>query len=292
MFNYRTKKKKHQRPKFFKMNYSINKDHFSFFRNFFAEKTGISLDDSKLYLLETRLLPIIKRHNLNSFDELILALKTNKEIILNESVDAISTNETFFFRDIKPFNILGIELLKKLAANENAKNNKLRFWSAACSKGQEAYSIAISILENRNNIAGMDFEIIGTDISSEVVEKAKTGIFNSFEIQRGLPVKLMIKYFDKLENGHWKAKDELMKHVKFEKRNLLEDTSDLGIFDCIFCRYVLIYFEDEKKREIANKLVQQLRKNGYFFTGTSETRNFSEGELKHHQDIRSIFQKI
>lgn len=224
----------------------LENHHINFFKDYFLKKTAISLGDDKSYLIENRLLPVIKKFNYKSFDELILNLKTGNVSVVNECVDAISTNETYFFRDIKPFQIFEKEIIANIVSNSNL--DTINIWSAACSSGQEPYSIAISLLENKLALKGKKFRIIATDISKSILEKAKAGIYNNFEVQRGLPINLLIKYFDKIGEGAWKIKDEVKKNIEFSEFNLLDDISYLGSFDCVFCRYVLIYFDEPTKK--------------------------------------------
>jgi chemotaxis protein methyltransferase CheR len=265
----------------------LESHHINFFKDYFLKKTAISLGDDKSYLIENRLLPVIKKYNYKSFDELILNLKTNNVAVVNECVDAISTNETYFFRDIKPFQIFEKEIIPNIVLNSNS--DTINIWSAACSSGQEPYSIAISLLENRLALKGKKFKIIATDISKSILEKAKTGIYNNFEVQRGLPINLLIKYFDKVGDANWKIKDEVKKIIEFTDFNLLDDITNLGSFDCVFCRYVLIYFDEQNKKNIVEKIAKSLNNGGYFLMGTSETNNLCPDILNQYEQLRSVF---
>jgi chemotaxis protein methyltransferase CheR len=265
----------------------LDQNHINFFKDYFNQRTAISLGDDKAYLIESRLGPVARRHGLHSFDELILNLKTNKKDIINECVDAISTNETFFFRDLKPFKLFETEILPKIVANTNSE--VIRIWSAACSSGQEPYSIAMSLLENKFKLKGKRFEIVATDISSKMVDRSSLGLYNSFEIQRGLPTALMIKYFERLTDNSWKIRDDVKKFITFKEQNLTDDLLSLGNFDCVFCRYVLIYFDDSNKRKIVEKIAQRLKPGGALILGTSETTNLSPDNLEQYSELRSVF---
>ena len=265
----------------------LESHHISFFKDYFLKKTAISLGDDKSYLIENRLLPVIKKFNYKSFDELILNLKTNNIAVVNDCVDAISTNETYFFRDIKPFQIFEKEIIPNIISKSNS--DTINIWSAACSSGQEPYSLAISLLENRLALKGKKIRILATDISKNILAKAKEGIYNSFEVQRGLPINLLIKYFDKVGETNWKIKDEVKKIIEFTEFNLLNDITSLGSFDCVFCRYVLIYFDEQNKKNIVEKIAKNLNSGGYFLMGTSETNNISPDLLSQHEQLRSVF---
>jgi chemotaxis protein methyltransferase CheR len=269
---------------------NLESHHINFFKYYFLRKTAISLSDDKSYLIENRLLPVIKKFNYKSFDELILNLKTNNISVVNECIDAISTNETYFFRDIKPFQIFEKEIIAKIVAN--CKSDTINIWSAACSSGQEPYSIAISLLENKPALKGKKIRILATDISKNILEKAKEGLYNNFEVQRGLPINLLIKYFDKVGETNWKIKDEVKKNIEFTEFNLLDDITSLGSFDCVFCRYVLIYFDEQNKKNIVDKIAKNLNNGGYFLMGTSETNNICPEFLLQHEQLRSVFVKV
>ncbi len=266
---------------------NLSQLNINFFKEYFLNKAGIVIGEDKAYLLENRLAPVVKKLGFKSYDELILNIKLNKPNVVSECIDAISTNETFFFRDIKPFRIFEQFILPKIIASNTS--DTIRIWSAACSSGQEAYSIAISLLENKAKLKGKKFEIIGTDISPSILKRAQEGVYNSFEIQRGLPVSLMIKYFEKASETDWKIKNEVKSFVKFKELNLLSDVSSLGDFDCVFCRYVLIYFDDKNKKLIAEKIIKRLKPCGALIMGVPETNNLSPTALEPHSDLRSIF---
>lgn len=264
----------------------LNSSHIKFFKDYFSQKSGIILGEEKAYLIETRLTPVIRKLGLKSFNELILNLKLNKPDAVRECIDAISTNETFFFRDKKPFYIFEKTILPQIAAN---KDNNIRILSAACSSGQEPYSIAMALAENEEILKGKKVEIIGVDVSASILKEAENATYSLFEIERGLSDKLINKYFDKIDENSWQVKKSIRERVRFQKANLLDDLLHLGEFDCIFCRYVLIYFDDENKKSVTEKLAKLLKPGGAFITGTSETNNLCPELLTQYEELRSVF---
>jgi chemotaxis protein methyltransferase CheR len=186
-----------------------------------------------------------------------------------EIVEAMTTNETFFFRDAATFDTFRKALLPNLVA-ARAQAKTLRIWFAACSSGQEPYSVAMILEEERALLAGWSVELIGTDLSTEMVERSRGGLYSHFEAQRGLPIQMLAKYFDKEDQG-WRVKAPLRERVKFRTLNLLENFAALGTFDIIFCRNVLIYFELPTKRNILDRMSRQMSEPGVLFLGGAET---------------------
>jgi len=245
-----------------------------FVRKLVKDKAGISLSEDKGYLVNSRLLPIARKHELETIEQLVARLKaTGDDRITMEVVEAMTTNETSFFRDIKPFDNLRDEIIPHII--KNSKDKKLRIWCAACSSGQEPYSVAITLLENQGLLTEYEIEIIATDLNSEVLRKAETGEYSQFEVQRGLPITHLMKYFtqEKEKGEKWKANDQLKNMVKFSHVNLMEDHGDMGEFDIIFCRNVLIYFEVSDKKNILTNLSKHLKPHGTLILGSSETVN-------------------
>ncbi|ONG49719.1 chemotaxis protein CheR [Pseudoroseomonas deserti] len=243
----------------------MNADSFVLIATLVKSRAGIVLTPDKDYMLETRLAPILRSEGLPSLDALALKLRdTRSEILARAVTEALTVNESSFFRDGKPFDHLK-RLMPKLQAARPA-GQKLRIWSAACSTGQEAYSCAMVLRE----LGIRDAEIYGTDLSREVVERAREGLFTQFEVQRGLPVQMLVKYF-KQEGGKWRASPELRAMTRFEERNLLADHRVLGRFDVIFCRNVLIYFDPPTKERVLNALAGLLAPDGALYLGGAET---------------------
>ncbi len=231
-------------------------------------RSGLMLGPDKLYLLETRLGPLIKREGLRGLDDLAARLRPNSALEA-EMVEAMTTNESLFFRDGKPFDALRRSVLPRLQA-ARAPGAKLRIWSAAASNGQEAYSIAMVAAELAPSMPGRQTEILGTDIAREPLERARAGLYSQFEVQRGLPMQMLVKHFTK-EDAQWRIKQGLRDAVSFRSWNLLGDLRPLGIFDVVFCRNVLIYFDPPTKRMVLDAIAKQMQPDGVLFLGGAET---------------------
>ena len=245
---------------------------FEFIAALIKKESGIIIAKGKEYLLESRLMPIVRANSFVTLEDLFMSLRSNpKSALINQVVDAMTTNESFFFRDVKPFtqfeNVVLPYILK-----EKAKTGQktLRIWSAAASSGQEAYSLAMLIKEKANLFMGWKIEIIGTDISTEILNKAMAGVYSQFEVQRGLPIQLLVKYFKK-DGDAWLIDSSIKSMVQFKKWNLLDDLSALGFFDVVFCRNVLIYFDQPTKSSILEKIRRLLPDDGFLYLGGAET---------------------
>jgi chemotaxis protein methyltransferase CheR len=244
---------------------------FDLFSVLVKQRSGLVLTPDKTYLLESRLIPVARKWNLKSLEEIAQAIRTKRdEAMLHDITEAMTTNETFFFRDQKPFEQFRQILLPDMLKSRAAKK-QLRIWSSASSSGQEAYSLAMILSEEASKFQGWKIEIIGTDLSSEMVEKAKKGIYSQFEVQRGLPITLLVKYFQQVGTDKWQIKDSLQKMVQFREGNLLLDFGAVGIFDVIFCRNVLIYFDQPTKTRILEAMSAVLAPDGVLFLGGAET---------------------
>ena len=245
---------------------------FAFLAKEVKQRSGIALTEDKQYLLETRLQPLARQHELADLSAYVQFLRANpydKEAY-KELIEAMTTNESMFFRDTTPFDLLRDQLLPSMTET-NASSKKLRIWSAACSNGQEAYSVIMTLLENKLKYPGFNYEIIGTDIDKKVIEKASEGIYTQFEVQRGMPITLLLKYFQQEDANRWQIKQEIRDMVKFNYLNLIESYMTMGTFDLIMVRNVLIYFEEELKRDILERMKQCLNPGGYLMLGSAET---------------------
>jgi chemotaxis protein methyltransferase CheR len=231
-------------------------------------RSGLILGPDKLYLLETRLSPILKREGLRDLVELSARLRPGSALE-RDVVDAMTTNESLFFRDTKPFEALRRRVLPALHAARPA-GQALRIWSAAASTGQEAYSIAMVWADLAAGMAGRRLEIIGTDIAREPLERARQGLYSQFEIQRGLPMQMLVKHFVK-EDAQWRIRPAMRQAVQFREWNLLGDLRPLGRFDVVFCRNVLIYFDPPTKRRVLEGIARQMPRDGVLFLGGAET---------------------
>lgn len=252
---------------------------------------GILLDESKGYLIESRLSTIAEGAGCKSFAELVDKVRTSGDQSLRDQViDAITTNETLFFRDQSPFEALQHKVLPELI---DSKANtpfpkRLRIWSAACSTGQEPYSIAMTLAELIPNINAWDVSILATDISDHALRQASAGRYSSYEIERGMKPQYLECYFVRTGDG-WRIRDEIRALVSFERRNLLAPFGSIGPFDVIFCRNVAIYFSPAARRSLFLRLAELLVPNGYLFVGSSETLSDIGPEFTPLHHCRSVF---
>ena len=243
---------------------------FQYLSNLVKVRSGLVLTEDKHYLLESRLLPILRRLKLDTIGALVAQLKLSPvEDTLVEINEAMTTNETSFFRDSKPFEQFRQITLPYLIANAK-KSKKIRIWSAACSTGQEPYSLAMCVLEEAAKLDNIEVEIIATDIANHVLKKAEEGLYTQFEVQRGLPVTLMVKYFEQ-RGDKWRLRDNVRSLITFRQANLLEDVSRLGQFDLVFCRNVLIYFDVPTKAKALAGIYGQMLPHAVLCLGSAET---------------------
>ena len=241
---------------------------YEFLRKLLKERSGLDLSSDKQYLVESRLSPLARRVGLSSIAELVAKIKSGTEALTSEVVEAMTTNETFFFRDRIPFDHLRQTVLPGLV-QARANRRALRIWCAASSTGQEPYSIAMCIKEFAP-LARWRVEIVATDLSHGVLEKSKAGIFSQFEVQRGLPIQMLVKYFTQT-GDLWQINADIRAMVQHRQLNLLQDFSHLGSFDVIFCRNVLIYFDQETKTAIFDRLARVLEPDGVLALGAAES---------------------
>ena len=244
-------------------------DSFAFLAGLVKARSGIVLTVDKGYMLETRLGPLLRREGLPGLDALALRLRAPRaEALTAELVEALTTNESSFFRDGKPFEHLK-RLLPRLAA-ARPPGQPLRVWSAACSSGQEAYSVAMVAAELGAALDGRRVEILGTDLSREMLDRAQEGLFTQFEVQRGLPVQMLVKHF-RQEGTRWRASADLRAMARWQAFNLLDDARGLGRFDVVFCRNVLIYFDAPTKSRVLGMLAGMVAADGVVYLGGAET---------------------
>lgn len=243
---------------------------FDTFATILKAHSGLVIGPDKTYLLETRLGPLLKRGKLPDLAALALQLRApGSAALIAEVVEAMTTNESFFFRDDKPFQHFRAHALPKLLS-ARPPGSQLRVWSAASSSGQEAYSLAMILDEARMLVGDRRVEIVGTDIAREQVARARAGIYSQFEVQRGLPVTLLMKYFRKEAQG-WRIADAIRAMARFQEFNLLADLRPLGRFDVVFCRNVLIYFDPPTKRRVLEAIARQMPADGVLYLGGAET---------------------
>jgi chemotaxis protein methyltransferase CheR len=261
---------------------------YDFLRKLLKERSGLDLSADKQYLVESRLMPLARKAGLAGIPELVQKMKSGAEPLTVDVVEAMTTNETFFFRDKIPFDHLRDSILPMLLASRAARKT-IRIWSAACSTGQEPYSIAMCLKEKGAVLQGWRIEIVGTDLSQEVLEKSKAGIYSQFEVQRGLPIQLLVKYFT--QNGElWQISPEIRGMVQHKQLNLLQDFSHLGKFDVIFCRNVLIYFDQPTKTNIFERMSRIIEPDGMLMLGAAESVVGITDVFRPYPDKRGLYQ--
>jgi chemotaxis protein methyltransferase CheR len=243
---------------------------FDFLRDLVRQRTAIVLESSKAYLAETRLAPLARRAGLPTVGALVARMARERDPRLNdEVVEAMATNETFFFRDIHPFSALRQTILPELI-RKRAAERRLTIWCAACSSGQEPYSVAMLIREHFPSLLAWDLRIVASDISQAMLERCRAGRYNSLEVNRGLPAEHLLKYFRR-DGLDWVLKDEVCRMVECRRLNLAEPWPMLPPADVILMRNVLIYFDLETKRQVLAKVRRQLRPDGVLILGAAET---------------------
>ena len=248
----------------------IKQDDITFVAAEAFKRSGLVLSADKGYLLESRLAPLARAEGFPSIEALITAARRDRsERLLWGITEALATHETFFFRDNTPFDLFKQDILPVLS-RARGSNNTIRIWCAACSSGQEPYSLAMILDEERARLGGMRVEIVATDMAPRVLEKAKAGVYTQFEVQRGLAIQRLVQHFE--QNGdQWRIKPNIRQMVSFQKQNLLENFAGLGRFDVVFCRNVLIYFDPETKRQVLGRIARQTAEDGYLVMGAAET---------------------
>lgn len=244
---------------------------FDLFSTLVKQRSGLVLSKDKSYLLESRLTPVARKYNLKTLEDLAQSVRTKREEqMLRDITEAMTTNESFFFRDTKPFDQFRKVLLPELLRTRATKK-QFRIWSSAASSGQEAYSLAMICTEEMQKLQGWKVDILGTDLSSEMIERAKGGIYSQFEVQRGLPITLLMKYFSQIGTDKWQIKENLRQMVQYREGNLLTDFGPIGVFDIIYCRNVLIYFDQPTKTRVLDAISHVLAPDGVLFLGGAET---------------------
>jgi len=242
---------------------------YEYLRKFLKDYSGLDLSADKQYLIESRLFPLARKVGLSGISELVQKIMGGSAAFNVQVVEAMTTNETFFFRDKVPFehfrNLIMPQMLRS-----RANRKSVRIWCAAGSTGQEPYSLAMSLKEMGAALGGWRIEIVATDLSQEVLEKSKAGLYSQFEVQRGLPIQLLVKYFKQV-GEIWQINPDIRAMVQQRQFNLLHDFSQLGVFDLIFCRNVLIYFDQETKTNIFNRLAKAVEPDGFLVLGAAET---------------------
>jgi chemotaxis protein methyltransferase CheR len=261
---------------------------YDYLRKLLKERSGLVLAADKQYLVESRLMPVAHRAGIGSLAELVAKLKGMKnEPLVTEVAEAMTTNESFFFRDKLPFEHFRDTIMPALLA-ARPSHRRIRIWCAAAATGQEPYSLAMTLREMGPQVAERPVEIVATEFSTQVLEKAKSGIFSQFEVQRGLPIQLLIKYFDQVGDT-WQINPDVRAMVQFRAFNLLHDFTHLGSFDVVFCRNVLIYFDHETKTRVLDRIARIMEHDGYLALGAAETVVGLSNSFKPLPDRRGVY---
>ncbi|HKJ76692.1 MAG TPA: protein-glutamate O-methyltransferase CheR [Gammaproteobacteria bacterium] len=254
------------------MSGNISTEEYEAFRRFLEDACGIMLGDNKQYLVTSRLNRLMREFEIAGFGELMQRLKREPHSQLRERiVDAMTTNETLWFRDSYPFEVLRNAILPEFSEK---RLSQFKIWSAACSSGQEAYSISMTIQEYLASKPGSlpaNVQIVGTDISPTMLRQAKEGVYDRMAVERGLSEDRKRRFFTQRQDGQWEVRPEIKKPVSFRELNLMANFSSLGRFDIIFCRNVLIYFSTDLKRDILARIAKTMNPRGYLFLGGSES---------------------
>lgn len=261
---------------------------YEYLRKLVQERSGLALGPDKQYLVESRLLPVARKIAVAGISGLVQKMKEPaNESIIAEVVEAMATNESLFFRDKLPFDHFRDTILPSLLA-ARARQRRIRIWCAAASSGQEPYSLAMCLKEMGSRLAGWRMEILATDFSLDVLEKAKAGIYSQFEVQRGLPIQILVKYFSQI-GDMWQIAPAIRAMVQYRPFNLLNDCARLGRFDVVFCRNVLIYFDQKTKIEVLDRLARVIEPDGYLVLGAAETVVGLTDSLKPIPDRRALY---
>ena len=243
---------------------------FDYIRTLVRQRSAIVLDHEKVYLVETRLAPLAQREGLPSINHLVAKMRSSAENGLHRKVvEAMATNETYFFRDLRPFEALRQVVLPALV-NSPSGHGRVNIWCGACSSGQEPYSVALLVQEHFPALAHGRLRIIASDMSEDMLERARKGRYNQMEVNRGLPARLLVKYFGK-QDQDWTISESVRRMVEFRELNLIGVWPELPTLDVVMLRNVLIYFDQATKKNILTKIRQHLRPGGYLFLGGAET---------------------
>jgi chemotaxis protein methyltransferase CheR len=265
----------------------VNSQDFDFVSQLLRKRAGIVLTGDKMYLLESRLAPLARKEGLPSIDDLIQVVRARRdERLITQVVDVMTTNETFFFRDKTPFDHFKEAIMPALVPAR--RGQRIRIWNAACSTGQEPYSLAMMLDQSPALAGGVPVEIIATDISDRCLERARQGLFTQFEVQRGLPIQMLMHYFTQ-QDDHWRISEKIRSMVTFKKLNLMDPSFTLGKFDVVFCRNVLIYFDGPTKADVLNRIANCMNPGGFLMLGAAESVIGITQAFENSNDRRGLY---
>ena len=248
---------------------SLSTTDFDYVRNLVKERSAIILEPSKTYLVDSRLTPLVRKQNLSSLGELVAKLRSERFGELHRSViEAMTTNETSFFRDVHPFEAFKKKILPEIMAKRSAER-ALTIWCGACSSGQEPYSLAMLIRESFPELTAWRLQIVATDLSTEILDRAKRGVFSQLEVNRGLPAPMLVRYFSR-QGLEWQVNDNIRSMITFRELNLIEQWPNMPRADIVFLRNVLIYFEPQARRDLARRVASVVLPHGWLVVGAAE----------------------
>ena len=261
---------------------------YDFIRKVLKERSGYVLAPDKHYLIDSRLNPLARELGCGSLTELVQKIRApGADALLTRITETMTINESFFFRDKIPFDRFKDTILPALM-EARAKTRRLRVWCSASSTGQEPYSLAMILKSMKEKLVGWNIEIVASDISQDVLERAKAGIYTQFEVQRGLPIQMLMQFFQQV-GEQWRISEEIRRMVQFRHLNLIDRFNILGTFDVVFCRNVLIYFDLKTKSDVLERIAQQLSPEGYLVLGAAETVVGLSESFKPHADKRGVY---
>ena len=261
---------------------------YAFLSDFLSRRSGLSITSEKTYLIESRLKPVALRLGFKNATDLVRGLRSADEALSRVVIDAMTTNDTSFFRDKVPFDQFQNVMLPALLV-ERRNNARLRIWCAAASSGQEPYSLAM-ILDATARLKGWTIDLLASDINGEMIGRAKEGLYSQFEVLRGLPIQMLARHFHH-EGGEWRISSSIRRRVKLDVFNLLESFEHFGLFDVIFCRNVLMYFDQATKHDVLGRLADALAPDGYLVLGSAESILGSGKGLELLPNARGIYVK-
>lgn len=264
------------------------KAEYDIIRSFLLKASGHSLEDDKFYLVQARLLPIVKEEGLRDLSQLAQKIQNGSNLSLcRKVIEAMTVNETYFFRDKVPFDNIEKYIIPEIL-ERNQKNKSFKIWCAASSTGQEPYSLAIILDQYNKQFSGWNIQICATDLSNQALETAQKGLYSHFEVQRGMPINYLLRYFSQ-HKDHWQINDYIKSKVQFKQFNLMDSFEHIGQFDLILCRNVMIYFNINQKKEVLRKFESCLTYNGFMIIGSSESLIGLNSKYQSHKESKHIY---
>lgn len=269
----------------------LSNEDFKYLCQLIKDKSGLALTPDKMYLIDSRLTPVAKEVGAASLAELTMQLRAGKPNVITKVINAMATHETFFFRDQKPFDQFKNHALPMLL-ERNKASRSLRIWCAAASSGQEPYSLGMILQDFASQMAGWRIEILASDLSQDIIDRGKKGLYTQFEVQRGLPIQYLMKYFKQTAaGGDWQLSDTIKNMVRWQVHNLFNDFKGFGMFDVVFCRNVLIYFDPPSKSKILDHIADVTNPHGFLSLGGAETIMGLTQKYEAIPELRGLYAK-